>query len=191
MVPELCHPKPVIGGKEAGFEATCMWRDIIELARKAGIPLIVLTVYVVVGLGGCASQATPTGSTGPVASRLKEGTLLLYLSGPSPSRTPPQGAVGYTNWGFQLNGFNRTTSFIIYEAGYQGAFSVSSSCPSTPDAVAAATFSPDAMGPGAILVVTSGRVYSTTTCIFSISDVLLRPYMSASATRDSSRPELG
>ena len=126
MVQELCHPKPFIGGKEAGFEATCMWRDIIELARKAGIPLIVLTVYVVVGLGGCASQATPTGSTGPVASRLKEGKLLLYLSGLSPLRTPPQGAVGYTDCGFQLNGFNRTTSFICLSY-----YSLSSTRPDT------------------------------------------------------------
>lgn len=144
--------------------------EMLALSRKVGLALALLATCAFVGLGGCSSHAMTAGSPGSSSVHLSQGRLLLYLGGVSPSRTPPPGATGYTDWGFQVNGFNRTTSFIIYEGRYQGAFTVSSSCPSTPDAVATAAFSPDAMGPGAILVVKSGRVYSRTTCVFNIGD---------------------
>jgi hypothetical protein len=160
-----------VGYKEATLETASMYEDIVAAIKKAWMTLILFMTCAFISLEGCSSQAPTAASPGSAPSRLTEGKLLLYLSGASPSRVPPPGGVGYTDWGFQVNGFNRTTPFIIYESGYQGAFSVSSSCPSTSDAVATARFSPDAMGPGAILAVTSGAIYSKTTCTFAIGDI--------------------
>lgn len=132
-----------------------------RVSRWSGV---LLTFCGALIIAGCSTAASPSQS----ASAQRK--MLLYLTAAPASRTPSPSAVGYTDWGYEINGFNVTAAFLIYEPGYLGSFAMASSCASTPNATATAKFTPNAEGPGAILQVTSGTVLTSTTCTFMVRD---------------------
>lgn len=123
--------------------------------------VLLLAVY------GCGTSTSSQATRPPITP---PGAMLLYLPVTPGSTTPPPGETGLTQWAVQMNAVNSQYPYIVYEQGYAGNFTLASSCAGDPNRSATAVLSPNNIGPGVLLIVTSASTVTRATCVFAVTD---------------------